>query len=148
MNDQMHSLQPCCESQETLLPATEARRPNLCYLCCWPPVLLSLMPACYCAVAKPAAAALHVPAVGERTNLRAGQACAATAHLYLQLVVPNLLGRYLPAYARFSVCSPALYLLSTSPAVAGPDSTLEALAGEVQATTARCVWGGGQDGIS
>jgi len=86
-----------------------------------------------------AAAPLHVPALGERTNLRAGQACAATAHLYLQLVVPNLLGRYLPAYARFSVCSPALYLLSTSPAVAGPDSTLEALAGEVQATTARCV---------
>ncbi len=74
---------------------------------------------------------------GERTNLRAGQASAATAHLYLNLAVPNLLGQYLPAYARFSVCSPELYLLATSPDVAGPDSTLDALAAEVQATTAK-----------
>lgn len=76
--------------------------------------------------------------VGERTNLRAGPACAATAHLYLHLVVPQLLGRYLPSYARFSVCSPALYLLANSPGVVGAaDSSLEALAAEVQATTAR-----------
>lgn len=74
---------------------------------------------------------------GERTNLRAGPASAATAHLYLNLAVPHLLGSYLPAYARFSVCSPQLYLLANSPGVVGPDSTLDALAAEVQATTAK-----------
>jgi hypothetical protein len=50
-----------------------------------------------------------------------------------------LLARYLPAYSSFTVCSPELYLLANSPAVLGPDSTLQALAAEVQATTARWV---------
>jgi hypothetical protein len=80
---------------------------------------------------------LDVSCVGERTNLRAGQASAATAHLYLNMAVPQLLKQFLPAYARFSVCSPELYLLATSPAVVGLDSTLDALAAEVQATTAK-----------
>jgi hypothetical protein len=75
--------------------------------------------------------------VGERSNLKAGQPSAATAHLYFNLAVPQLLSAYLPAYARFSVCTPGLYLLANSPGVSGPDSTLEALAAEVQGTTAR-----------
>lgn len=74
---------------------------------------------------------------GERTNLRPGQPSAATAHLYLNLSVPQLMSRYLPAFASFTVCSPELFLLASSPAVVGPESTLEALAAEVQATTAR-----------
>lgn len=78
-------------------------------------------------------------AAGERSNLRAGQPTAATAHLYLNMAVPQLLSRYLPAYASFTVCSPALYLLANAPGVVGPDSTLEALANEVAATTARWV---------
>lgn len=53
------------------------------------------------------------------------------------MAVPQLLKQFLPAYARFSVCSPELYLLATSPAVVGLDSTLDALAAEVQATTAK-----------
>jgi hypothetical protein len=47
------------------------------------------------------------------------------------------MARYLPAYASFTVCSPELYLLANSPGVLGPESTLEALVAEVQATTAR-----------
>jgi hypothetical protein len=78
-------------------------------------------------------------AAGERSNLRAGQPTAATAHLYLNLAVPQLLTKYLASYASFTLCSPDLYLLATSPGVAGPDSTLEALAQEVTATTARWV---------
>lgn len=84
-------------------------------------------------------ASLYAGVAGERSNLRAGQPTAATAHLYLNMAVPQLLGRYLPAYASFTVCSPALYLLANAPGVVGPDSTLEALAKEVAATTARWV---------
>lgn len=81
------------------------------------------------------------PLAGERTNLRAGHPSAATAHLYLHLSVPQLLGSYLRAYMRFTACSPALYLLALSAAAGGPaaaaDSSLESLAADVQATTAR-----------
>eukprot|EP00879_Flechtneria_rotunda_P016466 GHRR01017231.1.p1 GENE.GHRR01017231.1~~GHRR01017231.1.p1 ORF type:complete len:473 (+),score=171.06 GHRR01017231.1:1679-3097(+) len=78
---------------------------------------------------------ITMPLQGERQNLRAGHPAAAAAHLYFHLRVPKLLRSYLLSYVTFSACSSSLYLLASSSS--SPESSLEALASEVQATTAR-----------